>query len=69
MLIVLFAVVFALMFVLERLQATGKSVQAHPPATAAVVRWEFSCIFASCGLTPNAVIKVNFTDKREIYED
>jgi hypothetical protein len=42
LLIVLFVVVFAAMFVLEAGQATGSSVQAHPPSTS-IVKTEVLC--------------------------
>ena len=68
-LVALFFVVFAVMFVLEALQAIGNAVQAHSPSTSTKGRLGRDRFSASCRLPPRASTLVNPREEGEIYEE
>ena len=69
LLVALFFVVFAVMFVFEALQAFGNSVQAHSPSTSTRGKRGVNRLPASYRLTPRASTRVNLTEEGEIYEE
>jgi hypothetical protein len=68
MLIVLFVVVFAVMFFLEGLQASGTSVKAHPLLASTVVQEGFCPDSTLRHHAPYASILAHFAEKEERYE-